>query len=274
MSSRAAVVRKKFPRFRILVVGRANAGKTTLLQRVRKTTESPIVRDRKGNKINTAVKGTVERGEHDIEHEISFKSNNRFVFHDSRGFEAGSEDELQKVHSFIEEHAKDKKLPNRLHAIWYCIPMHDHSRPITVAEEAFFSKFGTGKVPVIAIFTKFDALHTVAFGELREQGKGIQEALGLASKHAEWIFKNNDYYGMLQAKEFPPKDFVCMGGMDKEWADCTALINCTAVALDDEMLETLLVSAQQVNLQICVDFAVRRKVVGHFSPLCNTHDLL
>ena len=67
-------------------------------------------------------------------------------------------------------------------------------------------------VPVIAIFTKFDALHTVAFGELREQGKGIQEALAMAPKHAEQVFKNNDYCGMLQAKEFPPKNFVCMGG--------------------------------------------------------------
>ena len=49
--------------------------------------------------------------------------------------------------------------------------------------------------------------------------------------------------------------------MNKQDADCTALINGTAEALDDEMLETLLVSAQQVNLGICVDYAVRRKVV-------------
>ena len=67
-------------------------------------------------------------------------------------------------------------------------------------------------MPVIAIFTKFDALHTVAFGELRKQGKGIQEAIAMAPKHAEEIFKENNYYGMLQGKEFPPKDYVCMGG--------------------------------------------------------------
>ena len=57
--------------------------------------------------------------------------------------------------------------------------------------------------------------------------------------------------------------------MDKEQADCTALISITAEALDDEMLETLLVSAQQVNLQICVEYAVRRKVV-YLAALCNT----
>jgi len=67
-------------------------------------------------------------------------------------------------------------------------------------------------VPVIAVFTKFDALHTIAFGELMEQGKGVKEALTMAPEHAEQIFKENDYYGMLQAKKFPPKDFVCMSG--------------------------------------------------------------
>ena len=67
-------------------------------------------------------------------------------------------------------------------------------------------------VPVIAIFTKFDALRTIAFGELRQQGKGIQEALAMAPKQAEEMFKSNDYYGMLQATKFPPKNFVCMDG--------------------------------------------------------------
>ena len=51
MSHRAAAVREKFPQFRILVIGQANAGKTTLLQRVCKTTESPIVRNRNGHKV-------------------------------------------------------------------------------------------------------------------------------------------------------------------------------------------------------------------------------
>ena len=55
--------------------------------------------------------------------------------------------------------------------------------------------------------------------------------------------------------------------MDKEQADCTALIRCTAEALDDEMLEILLVSAQQVNLEICVNYAVRRKVIDDLAVL-------
>jgi len=45
-------IRAKFGRFRILVVGRANAGKTTLLQRVCNTTENPEIFDREGKKVN------------------------------------------------------------------------------------------------------------------------------------------------------------------------------------------------------------------------------
>ena len=67
-------------------------------------------------------------------------------------------------------------------------------------------------MPVIAIFTKFDALHTIAFGELMEQGKGMKEARTMAPEHAEQIFRKNDYYGMLQAKKFPPRKCVCMSG--------------------------------------------------------------
>ena len=38
-------LRVKYTHFRILVIGRANAGKTTLLQRVCNTTEDPCIYD-------------------------------------------------------------------------------------------------------------------------------------------------------------------------------------------------------------------------------------
>ena len=38
-------LRAKYTRFRILVIGRANAGKTTLLQRVCNTIEDPCIYD-------------------------------------------------------------------------------------------------------------------------------------------------------------------------------------------------------------------------------------
>jgi polynucleotide 5'-kinase involved in rRNA processing len=41
----ALQARKKYRRFRILVIGRANAGKTTLLKRVCNTTTEPCIYD-------------------------------------------------------------------------------------------------------------------------------------------------------------------------------------------------------------------------------------
>ena len=52
------VVREHFDRigrFRILLVGRSNAGKTTLLQRVCNTTEAPEIYNSKGEKVKYLI---------------------------------------------------------------------------------------------------------------------------------------------------------------------------------------------------------------------------
>ncbi|OAX37394.1 hypothetical protein K503DRAFT_771553 [Rhizopogon vinicolor AM-OR11-026] len=112
-------LRKKFGRFRILVVGRANAGKTTLLQRVCNTTENPEIFDRRGKKIDaTIVQSSRDRGYHDIKNELVFGSNPDFVFHDSCGFEAGGEAEFKMMKEFVLKRASTPKLKERIHAIW------------------------------------------------------------------------------------------------------------------------------------------------------------
>jgi hypothetical protein len=87
----------------------------------------------------------VQRGEHDIEHELVFSSHDGYIFHDSRGFEAGGEGELRIVQDFVRRRFQEKRLNDKLHAIWfvrssthscqftrlmfrYCIPM-DNDRP-------------------------------------------------------------------------------------------------------------------------------------------------
>jgi predicted GTPase len=47
-------LRAKYSRFRILVIGRANAGKTTLLQRVCNTTEDPCIYDKNDKNLVSA----------------------------------------------------------------------------------------------------------------------------------------------------------------------------------------------------------------------------
>ncbi|CCM07034.1 uncharacterized protein FIBRA_09353 [Fibroporia radiculosa] len=112
-------LREKFGRFRVLIIGRANAGKTTILKKVCDTTDNPEIFDGRGNKIDSAsVAGSISRGEHNIQHEMVFSSNPGFIFHDSRGFEAGREDEFEEVKSFVAEHASTTKLKERIHVIW------------------------------------------------------------------------------------------------------------------------------------------------------------
>ena len=55
---------------------------------------------------------------HNIENELVFQSNPGFVFHDSRGFEAGGVAELNTVKSFIVERSKMSQLGDQLHVIW------------------------------------------------------------------------------------------------------------------------------------------------------------
>ena len=141
--------------FRVLIIGRANAGKTSILQRVCDTTESPVIyrsgpsgthdqvcphsqtaHSTRSWSIQVELEPTIEvgcaysfsgswswiscrqRGHHNIEDEFIFTNHNGYVFHDSRGFEAGSEDELKIVQEFVTRKSREKQLRNRLHAIW------------------------------------------------------------------------------------------------------------------------------------------------------------
>jgi hypothetical protein len=61
----------------------------------------------------------VQRGLHNIEDELVFTNHDGYVFHDSRGFEAGGEEELKIVQEFVRRKSQEKRLTDRLHAIWF-----------------------------------------------------------------------------------------------------------------------------------------------------------
>ncbi|KAG1848827.1 era-like GTP-binding protein [Suillus tomentosus] len=254
-----AKIRKKIGRFRILVIGRANAGKTTILQRVCNTRDNPQIYNSAGKKIDVAVlTASRERGLHDIENEMVFQSNPGFIFHDSRGFEAGGVSEFEKVKAFIARRSKETKIKKQLHAIWYCIPMDEASRSFTAGENKFFSQCDTGSIPVIVLFTKFDALYDVEFAKLRKEGKSRKDAKELAPTHADESFANGPQLKFLEEVRWPPRCHVCLPNMEKDDADCRTLIERTAETLDNEVLQQLFVSTQQTNLEICMKYAVER----------------
>jgi hypothetical protein len=59
-----------------------------------------------------------QRGLHDIEDEFTFTNHDGYIFHDSRGFESGSAGELKTVQEFVTRKSREKRLRDRLHAIW------------------------------------------------------------------------------------------------------------------------------------------------------------
>ncbi|KAG6826372.1 hypothetical protein H0H92_016105, partial [Tricholoma furcatifolium] len=256
-------IRKRAGRFRVLIVGRANSGKTTILQRVCKSAKAPVIYGPGGFKIDIdkVLQPSAERGLHDIEDEMIFKSNPKFIFHDSRGFEAGVSSELSHVKKFLRERARKRKLKDRVHVVWYCIPLHDN-RPVTAAERAFFDECGTGHVPLIVLFTKLDALDDRSFEMLMKENPKMshEEADERAPVRSQKIFE-----GMLEEglkpifdSRYPPKGRVALRSMDQEEADCTKLLEVTAEALDDERLKLLLIATQQQSLKLCTAYGIRK----------------
>ena len=58
-------------------------------------------------------------GTADINVEYRHKDNDRFILHDSEGFEPGENAKFNTVKDFIEDRSKRSDLSERLHAIWY-----------------------------------------------------------------------------------------------------------------------------------------------------------
>jgi len=199
---------------------------------------------------------SLERGLHDIEHQITYPGSN-FIFHDSRGFESGSTEELEIAWQFIAKKSAETELKNQLHAIWYCIPM-DSPRPILPAELEFFNA-GTDKVPMVVIFTKFDGQIAIGFINLtdaKDEDKWEQ-----ARAIAEITFQKVYLPKVLCAK-YPPKAYVQLEDMDLPESNCDELTLQTANAIDNDSMRQLFISTQMNNLDLCVESALEH-VVTH-----------
>ncbi|KAG6886692.1 hypothetical protein C0995_005811 [Termitomyces sp. Mi166 len=192
--SAAFELRQKYSRFRILVIGRANAGKTTILKRVCNTTEDPRLYDENEKSL---------RGIHDINRSFAFESNPEFIFHDSPGFEAGDKKQLEEVQAFIKKHAMATDPNHQLHAIWFCF-IPDMSRFLLDLEKNFFNEERAGNVPVIAIFTKFDDLINQVYDSDLDEDENRKAAQDKLNELKAPLF--NDY-------KFPPRAGICLEGM-------------------------------------------------------------
>jgi hypothetical protein len=58
------------------------------------------------------------RGKADIDREFIAPENQRFVLHDSQGFEAGDSDCFMTAKDFIDRRRKMPNLRDKIHAVW------------------------------------------------------------------------------------------------------------------------------------------------------------
>ncbi|KAJ7488082.1 hypothetical protein FB451DRAFT_1025576 [Mycena latifolia] len=257
-------IKKRCPRFRILVLGRRNAGKTTILNKMCKSDGSDLeIIGVNGKKVTSSatsyilleIDHHIQRGMSDIENEITFKSNPLFVFHDSRGIEAGAEHEKNSALSteylwnFLEKRSETTSLRDQVHAIWFCIPMDNPRAPSPEFELAFFNA-KRSPVPVIAVFTKFESLLDEAYDNLPEDDDSSdadrdEKALKVAqSKFNATVLK------AIQSTTYPPNEVVQLQNLNEATTECVALTEKTYVAIQDETLSDLFALAQRNSLTI------------------------
>lgn len=134
-------------RFRLLVLGKSGIGKSTLINRAFGIKEALTADNRPG-----AAK---------IEEALESPENERFILHDSQGFESGDDANYALAKKFIQGRKVHPDVSERLHAIWLCfqIPLEEHGeRLMERGTEAFLKekKKIVGNIPTIVVFTKYD----------------------------------------------------------------------------------------------------------------------
>lgn len=140
------------------------------------------------------------------------------------------------------------------------------------------------QVPVITIFTKFDSFDAQTFRLLCEAGMLRKEAKARALDCAIRRF-NREHLPRILKKKFPPADTLYLRGdvcfrlwclgfvltispldmhkIEQKKDIQTAmwdLIMKTVDALKSDTAKQLLVSVQQINVELCIKYAVERQV--------------
>jgi hypothetical protein len=72
--------------------------------------------------------------------------------------------------------------------------------------------YAVASVPVIAVFTKFDALWDDAYGQLKRSGLTRRECSNRAPELAREILADAKIWDRLRKAQYPPKDCVCVAG--------------------------------------------------------------
>ncbi|KAF8265735.1 hypothetical protein EI94DRAFT_1734856 [Lactarius quietus] len=143
-----STVRQALPehfKFRILVVGKRGSGKSSLIKAV--------------FKVDVTAAPEIAPGKTEIDVEFRPEDNRYLIVHESSGLDSQAPDSqgFQTIRDFISRRTDPScSPPERLHAIWICVPLSDAIDGSL--GEGVEEILGIGKVPVILVFTKFDVV--------------------------------------------------------------------------------------------------------------------
>ncbi|KAF9072037.1 hypothetical protein BDP27DRAFT_1418401 [Rhodocollybia butyracea] len=135
---------KSCNRFRILVLGKSGAGKSSLINAT--------------FGVNAANVSHEVSGVSNIHREITYEENSKFILHDSQGFVAGETQNYETVRKFITDRGRQRELKDRLHAIWFCMEVPTENGALFKKADETFLALDIKNVPVVVVFTKYDLL--------------------------------------------------------------------------------------------------------------------
>ncbi|KAF7296892.1 hypothetical protein MIND_00921000 [Mycena indigotica] len=217
-------------KFRVLVAGRLQAGKTTL--------------------VNTLCGTVLEPGKEDIETGIPHPS---LLLHDSAGFEGAGGSRMRLVKTFLAKRGLARTFPERVHAIWYCI-CTDTGMQLSPGDLHFFDNDIAQKVPVIAVFTRYRGLVTRAFADLRITLKRVEAKEKRFEKARELL--QLQYIDPLKALRYPPTAFIQVDDLLDETTNLEHLVHRTLELMTEDRLRPTVSSVRQINLDYCMESAV------------------